>query len=70
MRFLGFSLFAIAAAVVVLGVSVVVMALTAPSGEEAPRWVHALSALPLFIAALFLAAFGSFLKQRGGQNRR
>jgi hypothetical protein len=65
-RVLGAGLFIIAGGAVLFGVLV---AVTAPSGGEAPRWVHILSAVPLFIAALFLAALGSFCR-RGWPKRR
>jgi hypothetical protein len=61
MRFVALGLFLIAAALVVLGLLVVV---TAPSGGEAPRWVHVLSALPFFIVGLVVARLGSFVRRR------
>jgi ABC-type multidrug transport system permease subunit len=54
----------VAAALVVLGISVLAMAVAvAPSPGEAPRWVHALSALPFFCAAAISFRVGSFLRR-------
>jgi uncharacterized protein (DUF983 family) len=61
MRVAGFTLFLIAAALVVVGLLVVV---TSQSGGAAPRWVHVLSALPFFIIGLLVVRLGLSLRRR------
>ena len=53
-----------AAALVLLGIMVLTMAVAAsPSTDEAPRWVHVVSALPFFGAAVLLYRLGSFVRR-------
>jgi hypothetical protein len=60
----GIGLRIIAVALVVLGTGVLVMAVTvAPSTGEAPRWFHALSALPFFCAGALSFQVGSYLRR-------
>jgi len=58
----GIGLRLIAVVLVVVGSSVLAMAVAvSPSAGEAPRWVHALSALPFFCAGAISYRVGSSL---------
>jgi uncharacterized protein (DUF983 family) len=61
MRGAGLTLFLIAAALVVVGLLVVV---TSQAGGAAPRWIHVLSALPFFMIGLLVFRLGLSLRRR------